>query len=330
MSTDANLNDFLPSAPWANLRLRSDCLKQLRCFFAARGFLEVDTPLLSADTVVDRFIEPIKVSLPDSEGSAPTKGMFLQTSPEFAMKRLLAAGADAIYQVAHAFRASEQGPWHNPEFTMVEWYRVGDNYEAGMSLLETVAEELLETPACQRLSYQSAFETFAEIEPFSAGHKDLVAVLESRRISIPQSLDRDDRDQLLNLLLAELIEPNLGNEVPVILYDYPASQAALAKVREDDVPVAERFELYFRGVELANGYHELLDADVLMQRNRSINDQRARDNRARLPEKSRLIRAMEQGFPPCCGVALGFDRLVMMRAGVESIDRVIAFPIDRA
>ena len=309
-----NTHDFLPQASLSTLQLRARMLKSLRKFFDDRGFLEVETPLLSADTVVEQHIDPIAVVLP-SDPRQPTAGqpMWLQSSPEFHMKRLLATGQiDAIFQIAKAFRAAEQGALHNSEFTMVEWYRVGDDLQAGMDLLAELCIALLATAQPERVPYAEAFGQHAGIDPFDDFGDTLPA----------------ERDERLNLILADQVEPQLGQGRPSILYHYPASQAALARTTTDEAgrQVAERFELYIDGVELANGYHELLDADELRQRNKHNNALRAADGRPTLPSDSRLLAAMEHGLPACTGAALGFDRLVMVACGRRNIDDVLTFP----
>lgn len=323
--------DFRPTASWEMLRFRASLLARLRDFFARHDFLEVETPLLSADTVIDRHLDPLSVTLFD-DPRTPEVGqqMWLQTSPEFAMKRLLTAGAERIYQVTRAFRGAERGAHHNPEFTMVEWYRVGDSMEKGMALLGELAGEMLDADHVSRISYGEAFLRNVGIDPHKATASELVTAAMAREVAIPSDMPRDDRDEWLNLLLANLVEPKLGVVGPEILYDYPASQAALAQVRNDNPPVAERFELYVNGVELANGYHELLDPSVLRERNRKTNRLRQADGKLALPRESRLLEAMEYGLPSCVGVALGFDRLVMVAAGASCLNKVMAFPIDRA
>ena len=326
-----NREDYRPTADWNALRLRAELLHRVRSFFRDRGFLEVDTPLLSVDTVVDRHLDPFAVQVGPST-------YWLQTSPEFAMKRLLAAGAEAIFQVTKAFRQEELGPLHNPEFTIVEWYRTGDGLTEGIDLLDDLSQALLERGSADRLSYREAFLRYADIDPLVA---PLSALHEhaSRTGAPPNGLREDDRDGWLDWILVEQVQPHLGVERPAIVFDYPASQAALARVREtgdaspgseSQAAVAERFELFVLGVELANGYHELVDAEVLRERNRVNNAARLADGKETLPEESRLLAAMDAGLPPAAGVALGFDRLVMLVAGVEQIDRVVAFPFDRA
>lgn len=323
--------DFLPTASWPNLRLRAALLRRVRSFFDSRGFLEVETPILSADVVVDRHLDPFCTTLCD-DPRRPEVGrrLWLQTSPEFHMKRMLAAGAPAIYQVARVFRNAERGAWHNPEFTMVEWYRPGDDLQAGMQLLSELSEELLARGPAERISYARAFVQHVGIDPHAATGERLAAHAAHLGIAAPASLSIEDRDAWLDLLLVERVQPHLGRRAPAILYDYPASQAALARVRDTEPPVAERFELYVDGIELANGYHELLDPRVLRDRNRRSNELRALDGKPPLPEESRLLIAMQSGLPSCSGVALGFDRLAMIAAGARSIDEVLAFPIERA
>lgn len=320
--------DFRPTANWPALRLRDSLLRKLRAFFHERGFIEVETPMLSADVVVDQHLEPFAVEVPSS--SAGARRMWLQTSPEFAMKRLMAAGGEAIFQVTHAFRQEEQGPLHNPEFTMVEWYRRGDGLPEGMQLLAELADALLGRGPAETMSYQQAFERCAGINPHTALTADMAEVSRRRGVIVPDSLSAGDRDAWLDLLLVELVEPHLGRERPLILYDYPASQAALARVRPGPPPVAERFELYVDGIELANGYHELLDAEVLRQRNRENNRLRQARGKPALPEESRLLAAMDSGLPACTGVAMGFDRVVMLAAGAKELSAVMPFPFDRA
>jgi len=315
------MSEFLPTASLQMLRRRAELLAQVRTFFIDRGFLEVETPLLSHDSVVDRHLDPLAVTL-FSDPRQPEKGqrLWLQTSPEFGMKRLLAAGASAIFQITRAFRGGETGSLHNPEFTMVEWYRAGDDYAAGMRLLADFAEAILGLGQPERLTYREAFLRHAQLDPFGE-------LPEAGSIGLPPGADRD---MVLDYLLTTRVQPYLGRQRPAILHDYPDSQAALARIRDEKPPVAERFELYVRGIELANGYHELLDPAVLRQRNHANNQLRLADRKYLLPEESRLLAAMQHGLPACSGCALGFDRLVMAATGAATIQDVMAFPIDRA
>ncbi len=351
------MSDYLPSATIATLKLRADLLRETRHFFDVAGYFEVDSPLLSADVVVDAWIEPfVAYWRPDPFGrrEAPGEPRYLQTSPEFAMKRLLAAGATAIYQLGKVFRNGEVGRRHNPEFTMLEWYRVGDDLDAQMDVTEAYVAHMLayvveqgdrwpaegmRAAGCwlprvpfERLTYESAFARTLGItvlrEPVAALH----SAARSAGLEPPPSLGLDDVDGWRNWLLAELIEPQLGHERPVFLCDYPATQSALAKTvtRADGITVARRFELYIDGVEFCNGYHELTDGAELRRRNAEQSRVREQANLAPLPQESRLLRAMDQGLPESAGVALGFDRLAMLLLGTNQIAEVIPFAFVRA
>lgn len=319
----------LPTAKWETIRRRAELLRAIRSFFDARGFTEVQTPILSRDIVVDAHLEPF--SLPSDYGT-----LFLQTSPEFAMKRLLASGAEAIYQICHAFRNGEAGAEHNPEFAMLEWYQARTTYRDQMLLTEQLVREVvgsnlgLSHTDFPQISYDDACERALGSRVLQKTPQQLCQLAAEQKIELPASTNTGDRDELLNLLLAERVEPTLGVRAPEFLYDYPDTQSALARVRHDEPPVAERFELYYLGIELCNGYQELTDAAELAERNRQQNGIRRQAGLAELPEDSHLLDAMRQGLPECSGVALGVDRLLMVALGLDHIGEVWSFPIDRA
>jgi elongation factor P--(R)-beta-lysine ligase len=319
-----------PTISLENLELRSSVLWKIRRFFHENDFLEVQTPLISRDTVVDRHIDPVTVA-----GSALGVGelrdatFFLQTSPEFGMKRLLAAGAQQIYQIGSVFRAEERGAYHNPEFTMIEWYRVGDDLLQATDFLAQLLHSVSPKWEPQSITYQLAFSQQVGICPLQCSLTELASAALQFNLGVPVDWS-DDRDDWLNLLFSEVVQPRLGNQQPEIVTHYPASQSALAKVSPDDSRVAERFELFIGGVELANGYHELLSADELSLRNATVNLQRERDGKPTLPPDSRLIDAMQYGLPACSGCALGLDRLLMVLSQSTQIDQVLCFPIERA
>ena len=323
--------DFRSTASIHALRERARLLSRIRKFFDNRDFFEVETPILSGDVVVDQHIEPISIpgTAVVNTTLAEDSVLWLQTSPEFAMKRLLTSGANKIYQITKAFRKSERGDQHNPEFTILEWYRTGDDYEAGRQLLAEFAREILQSGTVEQVTYQNAFKQTIVLCPLNSELSELAETVRSKT-GVELGEEAVERDELLNILLSELIEPQLGQEVPVIVYDFPATQAALAKIRESDPPVAERFELYFQGTELANGYHELLDADELTERNLRANRLRSDIGQQSLPVESRLLDSMRAGLPACCGCAVGVDRLAMILQNAKKIDEVIAFPIERA
>lgn len=314
-SESASEPGFQPSASLPMLRRRAELLRSIRQFFDERGFLEVETPLLSADTVVDLHIEPIQVAVGG-------RTRWLQTSPEFAMKRLLAAGAEKIYQITRAFRGGESGSRHNVEFTILEWYRAGDSYHEGIELLADFAEAMeLGRPHTVRIA--DAFVAHAGVNPHTATTEELADA--ARRFN--EQIDfAADRDGWIDSLLVNCIEPQLAAARSLVLCDYPASQAALAEISKGQPPVAQRFELYANGVELGNGYYELCDASELRTRIRETNRLRAEQGLRALPEESRLLAAMEHGLPPSAGVAVGVDRLLMVQTGSQSIEDVIAFP----
>lgn len=315
-------HDFRPSASLAALEKRAALLHKLREFFHERGFIEVETPLLASEIIPELHIEPIGTE----------SGQFLQSSPELHMKRLLAAGATSIFQVTRSFRAGERGQLHNPEFTIVEWYRTGDDLPSGIRLLEELTHTLLGTPTVKRTTYAEAFERTLGFSPYSTPSNELAAAAEKLGVAVPDGMTRQDRDEWLNLLLATRVEPKLGRDRPEILYHYPSSQASLAKVvtSTQGCEVAERFELYYRGIELANGFHELGDAVELRNRFEAVNAARVADGRRALPMPERLLAALQHGLPDCTGVALGFDRLVMLALHAQSIDEVVAFPHAKA
>lgn len=333
------------------LRQRSRLLAAVREFFDSRGYFEVETPQLSHEIIHDAWLEPFTTEWRSGPASASRETLYLQTSPELGMKRLLAAGARAIYQVARVFRNGEIGRLHNPEFTMVEWYRTGETHVEQMQVVEDLvaavgrcaaglnqdANEAGPLPIGEpeqfpfaRLTYDEAFENHLGTRVLTLTPHALRRLAEDHGLVPPPGLDANDRDGWLNLLLAELIEPHLGQERPVFVYDYPASQAALARIRNGDVPVAERFELYFRGVEICNGYHELTEADEFERRTSVQAKVRSEAGLPSLPRADRLAAALRAGLPPCAGVALGFDRLVMLALGKRSIAEVLAFPFPRA
>jgi lysyl-tRNA synthetase class 2 len=335
-------DDFRPTAALEMLRRRALLLRAVREFFDERGYFEVETPLLSQDVCVDAWLDPFIVPLsPTASGASRPETWYLQTSPEFGMKRLLAAGARAIYQITRSFRRGERGARHNPEFTILEWYRAGDTPDDQMQLVEELVRRVAEAAALpgggprsespfRRLAYDDAFAQFAGTRVLHLAPRELEELARARRVPVPESLDGTDRDAWLNLLLAELVEPKLAGEGAVFLYDYPHTQAALSNVRPGAPPVAERFELYLDGIEICNGYHELTDADELAARMRRQGEMRRAAGLSELPVESRLLRAMRAGLPACTGVALGFDRLALWALGQERLADVMAFPFDRA
>ncbi len=320
--------NWRPTATVEALRLRAEVLANIRSFFAERGVLEVETPVLGAATVTDINLQSL-TSRFCGPGSPDGRNLFLQTSPEFHMKRLLAEGCGPIWQLCKAFRNGEAGRRHNPEFSILEWYRPGWDHHRLMDEMDDLLGVILGTQRGQRLTYAEAFHRHVGLDPHCAS-VDRLGDSARKLLGANAPNLGTDRDGWLQLLFSQVLEPTLGRGRPSFVHDFPASQAALARIRSGDPPLAERFEVFVEGVELANGFHEL--ADPAEQRQRFESDIEARQ-RAGLPTPTpddRLLAALEEGFPNCAGVALGVDRLVMLKAGVTDISEVIAFPIDRA
>jgi len=314
-----------PTASDAALRLRARALRSAREFFFTRNVLEVETPAMVNAPVSDVNLGSVRVQVPGRD--AP---LFLHTSPEYAMKRLLAAGSGDIYQICRVYRGAERGRQHNPEFTMLEWYRLGFSLEDLMREVAELARELLSAPLpVEFVSYREAVLRHAGFDPLEAD----ISVLRHGAQELGMAADHAQtagRDELLDLIVGARVGPALGAKTLTFLHRYPASQAALARLDAEDPRVALRFELYHRGVELANGYHEL--SSGAEQRARFAADLTARAARG-LPTftlDTHLLAALDAGLPDCAGVALGFDRVLMLAAGAASIDDVLAFPVERA
>ncbi len=362
---------FRPSAPLENLERRTILYRIVRRFFDERRFVEVTTPTLSRDVVVDRYVDSIPVEIercwierddlakrrfPDAEQARRNETTFyLQTSPEFAMKRLVASGMSAIYQIAHAYRRGDRGASHNVEFAMLEWYKRDDGYQEGRDflaqLVETIADLFPQQTDVDRQEWQNDStvqrpfsEAFAEktgLDPCLCATEELIRFADARRIPYPESYleatTSATKDDWIDLIFSEVVQPTLGFDAPVLLFDYPASQSQLAKTERivDSVSrvervVSKRFELFIRGLEIANGYDELLDPNVLRARIATTSEERRRDGSRELPRESRLLAAMDFGLPQCSGCALGVDRLFCALLGADKIDDVLTFPIELA
>ena len=317
-----------PTASLGALQQRAHVLSQIRDFFAEREVLEVDTPTMARAGVTDIHLNNFITEFV-GPGAAHGLSLYLQTSPEFHMKRMLAAGYGAIYQICKAYRNEESGRLHNPEFTMLEWYRPGFDHR---QLMDEMADLLQLVLACQepaRITYQAAFIAVLGVCPLTA------SLAELRQAGVGLGADNlleteQDRDTLLQLLFALGVEPKIGQTSPCFVYDFPASQAALARISPADPRVAERFEVYFKGIELANGFHELTDATEQAARFAQDNKLRAERNLPPRPIDDYLLEALKAGLPNCAGVALGVDRLVMLAMGAERLEQVMAFPVSRA
>ena len=326
------MTSWQPTATIDMLKTRARLLSKLRAFFAEKDIYEVQTPVLSHAGNTEPSIETFVTQQHENSDSI-TQPAFLNTSPEFAMKRLLAAGCGSIYQITPAFRQDEQGKKHNPEFTLLEWYRIDLDHHALMgevnSLIRYVAEDFLSLERSQFFSYQDAMIKFANIDPFKANSEELKEAAIKAGIDAV-GMDDASLDTWLDLIMSHVVEKNLPLNCPVFIYDYPASQAALAKIKKGSPAVAERFELYINGMELANGFHELNDAEEQAERFHKDQLQRKKSGLPGIPADYHLIEALKHGLPDCAGVAIGVDRLLMVLSGAKHINEVLTFPFDRA
>ena len=315
-----------PTASVKNLLTRAKLLAEIRRFFTDRGLLEVETPVLSEFGVTDVHLATFSTEF-ISPFSEQSKTLWLSTSPEYHMKRLLAAGSGPIFQIGKVFRNEEAGNRHNPEFTMLEWYRPHFDMYRLINEVDDLLQQILECPPAESMSYQFAFQQYVGLDPLSADLSELVEKAEKHQLI---GAENESRDTLLQFLFSTVVEPQIGQEAPVVVYHFPASQAALAQISSEDLRVAERFEFYYKGLELANGFHELSDAREQLRRFQQDNLQREKMG---LPVRAidiRLLAALQAGIPNCSGVALGVDRLLMIAMGTESIKDVISFAIDNA
>jgi len=313
-----------PTTSIQTLQARAIILSTIRQFFATRNILEVETPLLSHATVTDPHVRgiPAEVTLRNKPHT-----FYLQTSPEYAMKRLLAAGSGPIYQICKAFRQGDLGRYHNPEFTMLEWYQLNIDHHGLMDEMDALLQSVLQTASAERVTYAELFRKYVELNPHLATDEELKNAVQER---IQLGSELSERNDCLELLFTHCIEPYIAQERPLFLYDFPVSQAALAKIRHEDPPVASRFEVYFKGIELANGFHEL--QDVAEQRRRFEKDlvYREKHRLPLVPIDENFLGALEHGMPECAGVALGVDRLVMLALGESEVVKVLSFGVERA
>ncbi len=330
-----------PTASRAMLEQRALLLTRARRFFADGGVLEVDTPMVVNAAVTDVHIHSARVELgtpTDSQTSAapPARSHFLHTSPEYAMKRLLAAGSGDIYQICHVVRGFERGRLHNAEFTLIEWYRIGFRLDDLMSEVDALVRVLLGPVATgrmsERITYREVFLRELQLDPFTASLDELRQAAQNSGYgpSAPGETAGGQRDELLEFLMSAVVGPRLGRNALTFVHGYPASQAALARLDPRDSRAALRFELYCEGIELANGFDEL--ASAAEQRARFEQDlaERRRNNLPAFAPDELLLAALEAGLPECCGVALGFDRTLMLATGATTIDEVLPFPTERA
>jgi lysyl-tRNA synthetase class 2 len=311
-----------PTASIQNLKTRAALLRKIREFFAARQVMEVETPLLCHTSVPDPYILSIPANVRDPH-SGKDLTCYLQTSPEYAMKRLLAAGSGSIYQLCKAFRQDELGRIHNPEFTILEWYRLDFDHHLLMDEISELFKVLMPIEKTERFTYAELFQKYLQLNPHTESLEMLEACARQHvNLELKHSLSRDG---WLQILMSEVIETQIGQDYPTFVYDFPASQASLARVRPENPPVASRFEVYYRGIELGNGFHELQSEPE--QRMRFLKDleQRAAEGVVAMPLDERLLAALKHGLPACAGIALGVDRLLMLASNLKAIEEIMSF-----
>lgn len=320
-----------PTLTWEYAQKRAQVLQKIRQFFNERNVVEVETPALSQGTVTDVHLEAIACRYNFLAGSSAEHAstLYLQTSPEFHMKRLLASGYGCIFQIAKAFRHEEAGRHHNPEFTLLEWYRLGFDHYTLMKEVSELLKTILDCLEPTQTTYQDLFIELAGVDPLTATREQLLTVIKEHDKVSEWLTAEQDTDILLQFIFSEIIEPHIGNETPCFVYNFPSSQASLAKICSNDNRVSQRFECYFHGLELVNGFNELTDVDDQVKRFQQDNKKR---ETLMLEEKvidNNFIEALSQGLPQCSGVALGIDRLIMLTLKVDHIEQVISFPIER-
>lgn len=313
--------DWQPTASIENIKHRAKILANIRAFFDRIGYLEVETPIMAHFGVTDVYLSNIKAKFRQ-------KDYYLMTSPEYHMKRLLAFGSGPIYQIARVFRDDELGRMHNPEFSLLEWYRLGVCQHTLLVEMDMFLQEILKCQPLVKMSYQQAFIESCNIDPFVADVQDLNHCLQQFSLTGVLSHDEKDIDQYLFLLMSHVVEPFIAQMgSPVAIYDFPASQASLAKIENNR---AQRFEVYYQGVELANGFHELTDYSeqkLRFERDRMIRREHGLED---MQFDKYFLAALENGLPECSGVALGIDRLLAISLSSDNIADVISFPISRA
>lgn len=305
-----------PTASLANLQARAAWIQHIRHFFTQRGYWEVETPTLSHHGITDVYLRNVTAH-------CLQRTCYLQTSPEYHMKRLLAAGSGPIFQISKVFRDDELGRWHNPEFTMLEWYQLDCDHHGLMDEVGALLDSILACGKLQKYTYRDIFLQICDCDPFSASIEDFQELLKHYQLDSVLAADEQDMDQYLFLLMSHVIEPALAQYTsPVAVYGFPISQAALAQI---DKGQASRFEVYYQGVELANGFHELTDPQLQRERFERDQQQRCAAGYPAMEIDPYFIQALAAGLPPCSGVALGLDRLLAFACGVKTISEVLSF-----
>lgn len=323
-----NIYNWEPNATIYNLVQRASIISKIRKFFFDRNILEVETPCMSQHSVTDVNICSFKTKYVSYGTKKYSKTLYLSTSPEYHMKRLLSAGIGAIYQISHAFRNNEIGKHHNPEFTILEWYRPSYDMHQLIQEVNDLLKYILKCNDAEIVSYQQIFINFFKLDPLSAGKKELVKLAKIFGIR-NLNIEKERKEIILQLLFMLGIESKIGKNHPIFIYHFPSNQASLAKINNQDKRVAERFEAYFKNLEIANGFFELTDYIEQKKRFKADNELRKKLNLPKQKVDVNLLNALKHGLPSCSGVALGIDRLVMLALNASCINEVLSFSVDR-
>ncbi|MXP51079.1 elongation factor P--(R)-beta-lysine ligase [Pantoea sp. SoEX] len=318
--------NWQPSISINNLFRRAKIIEKIRKFFSINGVLEVETPIISKRTTTDVYIVPFKTKFIDY--TLNEMDLWLITSPEYHMKRLLASGSGPIYQIGRSFRNREIGRYHNPEFTMLEWYRPKCDMFCLMNEVNDFLQFILGCSSADFISYQDIFIEYLDVDPLSANLTQLNEIankLDNKNLITAEK----DISTILMIIFMIIIEPNIGKKNPCFIYNFPSNQAILSKINSSDNRIAERFEVYYKGIELANGCVELTDPKEHIIRFEKDNDIRINNKLPVNTMDDRLLEAIKQGISDCSGVAMGLDRIVMLALNINSIDEVMTFPMDR-
>ncbi|QCI17376.1 elongation factor P--(R)-beta-lysine ligase [Buchnera aphidicola (Aphis helianthi)] len=317
-----------PSASIKDLIKRAEIIANIRLFFLEKKILEVETPFLSKSTVTDINLTPFETNYFSSESNLNALKLWLITSPEYHMKRLLAAKSGPIYQICHSFRNKEYGKYHNPEFTMLEWYQISYSMKKFINQIDFFFQKILKCEKSDKISYQKIFIKHLNIDPFSTNLSELYKI--SKKFDLEHlTYSENNLNTLIEILFTLIIEPILGKKRPIFIYHFPVEQASLAALNNKDNRIAERFEIFFKGIELGNGFYELTDYSE--NKKRLINNNKIR-YKMNLPIQkidNNFLNAIHHGLPSSSGVAIGIDRLIMIALEKKNINEVLSFAFDR-
>lgn len=318
-----------PTCSLEQLQARADILQKIRVFFAERNILEVETPLLCQAAGTDPNLEFFSTQY---RSGSQSQTYYLQTSPEFCMKRLLAAGSGSIYQISKAFRNGESGRYHNPEFSLLEWYRLDFNLQQLMDEVAQLLKYLLVSLKLkvERISYNEVFSRYTELDPLDFSVQAYIECARNNNLDDAEVICAENHSMWLDFLFSFLIQPQLGKQSICMVFDYPACQSSLARVKIDDQRLVERVEVFVNGVELGNGYYELTDPVEQQQRFDFEREQRKHKGLYVPNDDKRFLSAIKSGLPDCSGMAIGLDRLIMLATNSDAIEQVIAFPVSHA